>query len=50
MQGEIAARNILQLIAGSNTALQRYRPGPPAIKISLGLVCAFYFSELRCRS
>ncbi|KAF7794141.1 hypothetical protein EIP86_005272 [Pleurotus ostreatoroseus] len=49
-QGEIAARNILQLIqaeeASDGTAtepkLQRYRPGAPGIKISLGLSKSLY--------
>ncbi len=52
-QGEIAARNIIKLIiaserkgdagkeVSSDFELGRYVPGQPAIKISLGLVCAF---------
>lgn len=48
-QGEVAARNIVSLVRASLSetissstapALQRYKPGPPAIKISLGLVRA----------
>ncbi|KAJ6535104.1 hypothetical protein B0H19DRAFT_1184979 [Mycena capillaripes] len=35
-QAEVAARNVLRLIEGSG-ALERYTPGPPAIKVSLGL-------------
>ena len=44
-QGEVAARNILKLVRrreGAATAedmkLEKYSPGPPAIKVSLGLV------------
>ena len=44
-QGEVAARNVLKLvrraerIAGAEDwKLERYSPGPPAIKVSLGLV------------
>ena len=42
-QGEVAARNILRLIrkdAGEDDVepLERYRPGAPCIKVSIGLV------------
>ncbi|KAG6812578.1 hypothetical protein H0H92_002046 [Tricholoma furcatifolium] len=46
-QGEVAARNILRLIKRSDGAseedepLEQYIPGPPAIKVSLGLVSVF---------
>ena len=47
-QGEVAARNILKLVRrreGVATAedmkLEKYSPGPPAIKVSLGLVSPF---------
>lgn len=45
LQGEVAARNILKMIQVreegqecSVEELERYKPGPPAIKVSLGLV------------
>lgn len=38
-QGEVAAMNIAKLITnGQGAALDQYTPGPPAIKISVGLV------------
>ena len=44
-QGEVAARNILKLVrrregtaAAEDMKLEKYSPGPPAIKVSLGLV------------
>ena len=52
-QGEVAARNILALIRQSegerpeDAPLQPYKPGAPAIKISLGLVRSIY-SPSRC--
>ncbi|KAG8786550.1 hypothetical protein FRC15_011196 [Serendipita sp. 397] len=37
-QGEVAANNIISLInKGSSAELQQYQPGPPAIKITLGI-------------
>jgi len=36
-QAEVAARNVLRLIKGESP-LEKYKPGPPAIKVSLGLV------------
>ncbi|KZT29986.1 FAD/NAD(P)-binding domain-containing protein [Neolentinus lepideus HHB14362 ss-1] len=35
-QAEVAARNILRLVHGE-TEIEQYVPGPPAIKVSLGL-------------
>src|ERR1700761_5386216 len=42
-QGEVAARNILRLIDGDDE-LERYQPGEPAIKVSLGLVSVAFFT------
>ncbi|KAK0229565.1 hypothetical protein EDD85DRAFT_957340 [Armillaria nabsnona] len=42
-QGEVAARNVLRLICDSDEPLELYTPGPPAIKVSLGLI-----SQLQC--
>ncbi|KAK7002481.1 apoptosis-inducing factor B [Favolaschia claudopus] len=37
-QAEVAARNVLRLVHGkTDEPLERYTPGPPAIKVSLGL-------------
>ncbi|TEB26391.1 FAD/NAD(P)-binding domain-containing protein [Coprinellus micaceus] len=36
-QSEVAAKNILKLVKGSEEPLEHYAPGPPAIKVSLGL-------------
>ncbi|KAK7028566.1 apoptosis-inducing factor B [Favolaschia claudopus] len=37
-QAEVAARNVLQLVhVKTDEPLERYTPGPPAIKVSLGL-------------
>ncbi|KAH9475074.1 Fe-regulated protein 8 [Psilocybe cubensis] len=50
-QGELASRNIIRLIKASETSsntdyvpepLEDYTPGPPAIKVSLGLTRAVY--------
>ncbi|CAL1702880.1 unnamed protein product [Somion occarium] len=48
-QGEVAARNILKIIEAANEGkdekeveLEKYTPGPPAIKISLGLTKALF--------
>ncbi|KAI0708726.1 iron uptake cluster protein [Cerioporus squamosus] len=48
-QGEVAARNILKMIKASenpasseDAVLQKYNPGPPAIKVSLGLNKSVY--------
>ncbi|TFK22539.1 FAD/NAD(P)-binding domain-containing protein [Coprinopsis marcescibilis] len=47
-QGELAARNVLRLIKQRNRAgaeveeLEKYTPGPPAIKVSLGLTHSVY--------
>ncbi|EPQ52911.1 FAD/NAD P-binding domain-containing protein [Gloeophyllum trabeum ATCC 11539] len=42
-QAEVAARNILRLVRGAHAhALEAYAPGPPAIKVSLGLTDAAY--------
>ncbi|KAK7002471.1 apoptosis-inducing factor B [Favolaschia claudopus] len=41
-QAEVAARNVLRLVHGkTDEPLERYTPGPPAIKVSLGLVLWF---------
>ncbi|KAK0191874.1 hypothetical protein F5146DRAFT_1102169 [Armillaria mellea] len=40
--GEVAARNVLRLINDSNEPLELYKPGPPAIKVSLGLTRGVY--------
>ena len=47
-QGEVAARNIIKLVrrmehtAGAEDwKLEKYSPGPPAIKVSLGLVSTY---------
>ena len=47
-QGEVAARNIVKLVrrmehtAGAEDwKLEKYSPGPPAIKVSLGLVSTY---------
>ncbi|KAG6860328.1 hypothetical protein C0995_012635 [Termitomyces sp. Mi166 len=48
-QGEIAARNILRLIKRAaedgDEPLERYTPGQPAIKVSLGLDTAVFQSQ-----
>ncbi|KAG5729559.1 Apoptosis-inducing factor like protein [Termitomyces sp. T112] len=50
-QGEVAARNILHLIrrsegaSGEDEPLEQYTPGPPAIKVSLGLDTAVFQSQ-----
>ncbi|KAF7310455.1 Glycoside hydrolase family 5 protein [Mycena chlorophos] len=36
-QAEVAAKNVLKLIASKDAELERYTPGLPAIKVSLGL-------------
>ncbi|ORY24986.1 hypothetical protein BCR39DRAFT_545485 [Naematelia encephala] len=36
-QAEVAARNILKQIEGNKEPLETYKPGPPALKVSLGL-------------
>ncbi|EJF61918.1 iron uptake cluster protein [Dichomitus squalens LYAD-421 SS1] len=49
-QGEVAARNVLRLVrrreglaaASEDRTLERYAPGPPAIKVSLGLNKSVY--------
>lgn len=46
-QGEVAVRNILSLIEQregriKKAELERYKPGAPSIKVSLGLVCHHY--------
>ncbi|KAK0492526.1 hypothetical protein EDD18DRAFT_1410347 [Armillaria luteobubalina] len=41
-QGEVAARNVLRLINDSDEPLELYTPGPPAIKVSLGLTKGVY--------
>jgi hypothetical protein len=42
--GEVAARNVLRLVekqeGRANEELEAYKPGPPAIKVSLGLKTA----------
>ena len=58
LQGEIAALNILELIRrkegpgqpaedGSGT-LKLYMPGPPGIKVSLGLVSTLMCTTVKC--
>jgi hypothetical protein len=44
-QAEVAARNIVRLINGDGDKLERYTPGAPAIKVTLGMVSSpiFYF-------
>ncbi|PBK88257.1 FAD/NAD(P)-binding domain-containing protein [Armillaria gallica] len=41
-QGEVAVRNVLRLINDSDEPLELYTPGPPAIKVSLGLTRDVY--------
>ncbi|KAI1793690.1 iron uptake cluster protein [Ganoderma leucocontextum] len=48
-QGEVAARNIIKLVrrvertaSAEDWKLERYSPGPPAIKVSLGLTKSVY--------
>lgn len=45
-QAEVAARNVLHLIAGTGEPLERYERSPPQIKVTLGLVRRFFFSPL----
>ncbi|KAK0215436.1 hypothetical protein IW262DRAFT_1465042 [Armillaria fumosa] len=42
IQGEVAARNVLRLINDSDEPLELYTPGPPVIKVSLGLTKGMY--------
>jgi len=48
-QAEVAARNILRLIdrveGRATEELEVYKPGPPAIKVTLGLVCRSILSR-----
>lgn len=37
-QADLAAKNIIKLVQGGDRTLDEYKPGPPAIKVSLGLV------------
>lgn len=56
LQGEVAARNILKMVQAREEGtecpveeLERYRPGAPAIKVSLGLVSRILpFSSYGC--
>ncbi|KDQ22877.1 hypothetical protein PLEOSDRAFT_1050631 [Pleurotus ostreatus PC15] len=41
-QAELAGKNILQLIDGKDHELESYKPGPPGIKVSLGLKHSVY--------
>jgi apoptosis-inducing factor 2 len=49
-QGEVAARNVASLIKNGKAALlDSYVPGPPAIKVSVGLVSVNTFCLCWCR-
>ncbi|KAF4582710.1 hypothetical protein EYR40_002634 [Pleurotus pulmonarius] len=41
-QAEVAGKNILKLIDGKDHELESYKPGPPGIKVSLGLKHSVY--------